>query len=354
MNQNNKLSTISKVFLVVAALLLVISLFVPVWSIYLDAPQYPEGLSLQIWANKIAGDVEIINGLNHYIGMKTLHTEDFIEFKILPYLLGFFALLFLIAAVRGTKRWLYIVFTAFVIFGIVAMADFWKWEYDYGHNLDPNAAIQVPGMAYQPPLIGFKQLLNFGAYSIPDVGGWLFLSAGMLLLVAVLIEKKVFNRFRKKSPVTAAALALLFVLSSCSNGNPEPIALNKDACEFCKMTISDAHFMTSLLTKKGRTYKFDDIVCMNNYTKTVDPSTIEKQLVANFEKAGDMLYVTNAWFVTSASFKSPMGGNTAAFDSKAAAGEKAAGLQSVVSDWKTLNSGNAVPAANQKDHEQHP
>ena len=78
--------------------------------------------------------------------------KDFIEFKILPYLLGFFALLFLIAAVRGTKRWLYIVFTAFVIFGIVAMADFWKWEYDYGHNLDPNAAIQVPGMAYQPPL----------------------------------------------------------------------------------------------------------------------------------------------------------------------------------------------------------
>ncbi len=65
----------------VAAVLLVISLLVPIWQIDLDAPQYPEGLRLLIWANKIAGDVEIINGLNHYIGMKTLHSEDFIEFR---------------------------------------------------------------------------------------------------------------------------------------------------------------------------------------------------------------------------------------------------------------------------------
>ncbi|HQE13220.1 MAG TPA: hypothetical protein PLQ78_10750, partial [Flavipsychrobacter sp.] len=66
---NNKISARSKWLLFIAAAALVVSLFVPLWSIYLDAPQYPEGLSLQIWANKIAGDVDIINGLNHYIGM---------------------------------------------------------------------------------------------------------------------------------------------------------------------------------------------------------------------------------------------------------------------------------------------
>ncbi len=65
-------------------------------------------------------------------------------------------------------------FVLFVCFGMVAMADFWKWEYNYGHTLNPDAAIIVPGMSYQPPLIGFKQLLNFGAYSIPDTGGWIF------------------------------------------------------------------------------------------------------------------------------------------------------------------------------------
>jgi copper chaperone NosL len=70
------------------------------------------------------------------------------------------------------------------------MVDFWRWEYEYGHDLDPNAAINIPGMSYQPPLIGYKQLLNFGAYSIPDVGGWLFVLVGFTLLAAMIIQYK--------------------------------------------------------------------------------------------------------------------------------------------------------------------
>ena len=78
----------------------------------------------------------------------------------------------------------------FVLFVILAGIDFYRWNYEYGHNLDPNAAIKVPGMAYQPPLIGYKQLLNFGAYSIPDIGGWMLTGAGVLLFVIVLKEFK--------------------------------------------------------------------------------------------------------------------------------------------------------------------
>mgnify|MGYP003402230677 FL=1 len=122
----NKISGFSKLLLLAAALFLIVSLFVPLWSIYLDAPQYPEGLMLEIWPNKIAGDVDIINGLNHYIGMKTLKTSDFIEFTVLPYIIGFFALLFLLTLAIARKKWLYIVFASFVIFGIIAMVDFWK------------------------------------------------------------------------------------------------------------------------------------------------------------------------------------------------------------------------------------
>ena len=70
------------------------------------------------------------------------------------------------------------------------MVDFWKWEYNYGHNLDPNAAIQVPGMAYQPPLIGYKQLLNFLAFSFPHTGGWLIVGAGVSLIAAIFITRK--------------------------------------------------------------------------------------------------------------------------------------------------------------------
>lgn len=188
------ITLLSRLLLFLAAAALVVSIFVPLWRIDLVAPQYPEGLNLLIYPDKLGGNVDIINGLNHYIGMKTLHKEDFIEFKVLPYIIGFFALASLLVAVLGKRKLLYGLLGLFFAFGIFAMYDFWKWEYNYGHNLDPNAAIIVPGMAYQPPLIGFKQLLNFGAYSFPDTGGWLFIGAGLAMLIAVVYEA----RFAKK------------------------------------------------------------------------------------------------------------------------------------------------------------
>lgn len=192
--KNNSLSKISKILLITSGIGLIISIFVPLWAIYLEAPQYPEGLGMFLHANKITGDYEIINGLNHYIGMKTIHQEDFWEFKVLPYALGFFAVLaFLFAFLK--KKWGLYFFTAlFLLFGIAFMVDFWLWEYDYGHNLDPNAAIVVPGMSYQPPLIGFKQLLNFGAYSYPDVGGWIMFAVGIISLVLSVLEFKSSNK----------------------------------------------------------------------------------------------------------------------------------------------------------------
>ncbi len=181
------LSNLVRVMMILSAIALALVLIVPLWRIELDAPQYPEGLSLLIYPTKLGGNVDIINGLNHYIGMKTLHASDFVEFKILPYIIIFFALFALLVSIIGKQKLLYTFFVLFVSFGIIAMADFWRWEYNYGHDLNPEAAIVVPGMAYQPPLIGFKQLLNFGAYSIPDKGGMLFIAVGLLSLIAVII-----------------------------------------------------------------------------------------------------------------------------------------------------------------------
>jgi copper chaperone NosL len=175
-----------RLMLLLCAGALVAVLFVPMWRIDLAAPQYPEGLMLMIYPNHIGGNVDIINGLNHYIGMKTLHSEDFMEFTVLPYIIGAFAAMFLLVAVAGRKKLLYLLFILFVSFGILAMYDFWRWEYNYGHNLNPDAAIIVPGMAYQPPLIGYKQLLNFGAYSMPDMGGWIFVGVGAVLFLCVI------------------------------------------------------------------------------------------------------------------------------------------------------------------------
>ena len=180
----------SKVMLLIAGLLFIGSLFVPMWRIELAAPQYPEGLVLQLHADKIGGDVDIINGLNHYIGMATLHTENFFEFKVLPYVFSAFALISIALIFINNRKAVFGFLITFVLFVAVAGVDFYRWNYEYGHNLNPNAAIKVPGMSYQPPLIGYKQLLNFGAYSIPDTGGWMLAGAGILIGLVVLKEFK--------------------------------------------------------------------------------------------------------------------------------------------------------------------
>lgn len=305
--------------LVVCGLGLLVVLFTPIWRIDLQAPQYPEGLKLFIYANKLAGNVDIINGLNHYIGMKTLRADDFIEFKVLPGIIVFFSLLFIIAAIVAKRKWVNILCILFVAFGIFAMVDFWRWEYDYGHNLNPDAAIIVPGMAYQPPLIGFKQLLNFGAYSIPSIGGWIFIAVGAMLLFVVVFEwrgnkKKLLTNTRV--PLVMATI-LILSLSGCST-SPQPIRIGQDNCDFCKMTITDNRFGAEIVTKKGKVFKFDDEHCVVGF---LDSNKIEQQQIAgiyftNFSSPHQLINVKEAHFLQSPSLKSPMNGNIAAFSNE--------------------------------------
>lgn len=334
-----KFSTLTKGLLIMAAVAAVASLFVPLWTIYLDAPQYPEGLKLQIWANNLTGNIDVINGLNHYIGMKTLRVEDFIEFKVLPYFLVGFAILFLATAFIGRKKLLYIVFWSFITFGIVSIIDFWKWEYDYGHDLNPNAAIKVPGMAYQPPLIGYKKLLNFGAFAMPDVGGWLLSGVGIFLIIAVLNEGGYLKKFGKKQTIgTVAMFLLFFMLQSCGNRGPDPIQLNKDTCSSCKMSISQGNFAAELITKKGRTYKFDDMFCLKNHIKENAGEEGANFYIGDYTKENELIDATTAWYVQSENISSPMGGQIAAFADKAAAEKLAAQHQTQIKSWNDIKS----------------
>ncbi len=313
---DHKISKLSMAILVLAAAALAASIFFPIWKIDLYAPQYPEGLVLLIYADKLGGNVDIINGLNHYIGMQTLHAENFVEFSVLKYILLFFSLLIFITAIVARKRMLYITFIAFILFSVLSMADFYRWNYNYGHNLDPDAAIKVPGMSYQPPLIGYKQLLNFGAYSMPARGGLLFIGAGVLMLIVVLNERKVFARFGRKKTTAAAGMVLMALstaMTSCSPPEPRPIKLNEDACSFCKMTITDAAFAAELTTKKGRQYVFDDLSCMKDYIKENSGLEIAGYYVTDFIHPGQFVNLSDATLIQSDSLRSPMGGNIAGF-----------------------------------------
>lgn len=333
--KKSNLNTQSRIILFICGILMILAIFTPLWRIDMEAPQYPEGLILSIYPHKIAGDIDIINGLNHYIGMKTIHYEDFIEFKILPYLIGGFAGLFLIVAYMAKKRLLFITTSLYFLFCILSMIDFWLWEYNYGHNLSPDAAIIVPGMAYQPPLIGFKQLLNFGAYSMPDVGGWIFAIVGILLLV---VGIRIYAQTKKSN--SFLAILFLFMMSqlmACTKG-PIPIQIGKDTCHFCKMTISDVKFGAEIVTIKGKVFKFDEYHCLNKFLQegTIPTTHIQDVYISDYLPPHSFISFNNAFFLESEQIHGPMNGNIAAFKSENALINLKQSVGGVQKNWNQL------------------
>ncbi|MBM4169806.1 MAG: hypothetical protein FJ215_11740 [Ignavibacteria bacterium] len=199
--------TTSKLLVLVASLLFVALYFVPLWQITMLAPQYPEGIGLYIWINEISGmrpnNLESMNILNHYIGMKAIVPESIPELRIMPYIAGFFILSGLVVVLRKKRSLLTAWLILLVVTGSVGLVDYYLWGYDYGHNLDPNAAIKIPGMAYQPPLIGTKQILNFRATSLPHLGGYLYLASILLAAVAWYLDVKRDTRANSQQPASA-------------------------------------------------------------------------------------------------------------------------------------------------------
>lgn len=335
----------SRIIVAIAALAWAATYFFPIWFIFLTAPQYPEGLTMQIWLNKITGQVDIINGLNHYIGMKHISAGMFPEFTYMGYIVAAFIVLGLLVAVIGKRKFLLAYLLLLVLGGVAAMYDFYQWSYDYGHNLDPNAPIQVPGLSYQPPLIGHKTLLNFDAYSFPDTGGW-FVIGSFLLLSGVW-----FSGWRKNlKPVTAAggsvlspaqktgiAAAVMIGLSSCSV-EPQPIQYGKDGCHFCKMTIMSPQFGAEVLTKKGKVFKFDDMHCVISFLKSnqVKKQDIAQIVAINYAKGNDFIDATKAMYLRSERLRSPMNSNAAAFSSQVEAADLQKQLNGALVNWQTL------------------
>lgn len=204
------LSNRSRLLLGLAALLLLPMFVTPIWRVYLDAPQYPEGIGMQIWINTVKGmkenDLANINNLNHYIGMKRIEPETIPELRIMPFVVGALVVAGLGAAAVGRRRLAQAWVITFLLIAVAGLADFWKWEYEYGHDLDmENAIIKVPGMSYQPPLIGSKQLLNFTATSLPGAGGIAALVALGVGVLALVTDRRLRGASEAAGVSTAAA-----------------------------------------------------------------------------------------------------------------------------------------------------
>lgn len=335
----NTLKPLSRILTIIASLALIPSLFLPVWQIELSAPQYPEGLAMQIWLNNLTGDIDIINGLNHYIGMAKLSVASFPEFSYLPAIVIALAVIGLLVALWNRFIGLSAYLGLLILGGIAALADFYRWGYEYGHNLSPDAAIQVPGMAYQPPIIGYKQLLNFGAYSVPDMGGWCIIVAGLLIVVAfgyeMYLKRK--NKSLAQTTTILSLLCLSFFFSGCT-AQSEPLNFNKDNCHACKMSLADTKFGAEFVTKKGKAYKFDDVNCMIKFIKegSVKKEEIALTLVVDYAQKKKLIPAEKAFFLQSAEIKSPMRSDIAAFETAAGRTKANAELQGKELTWNQV------------------
>lgn len=110
---------------------------------------------------------------------------------------------------------------------------------------------------------------------------------------------------------------LIFLFTSCSSG-PQLIALGKDACSFCKMTIADRNFGAELITNKGKVYKFDDTHCLAAFKKeSIKNEDVKSVYFVNFLDPHNFIESDKALFLQSDELHSPMGGNTAAFEDEA-------------------------------------
>jgi hypothetical protein len=183
----------SRLLLVVAAMAVIAAVFLPLWKIRLVAPQYEEGLELRIYSHKLIGgnngqDLVEINGLNHYIGMKPLVQEDFVEMKWLPFAFGFFGLLALRAAVIGRMISLIDLGVLFFYFGAFSIGNFYYRLYDYGHQLNPHAPVTIK--PFTPILLGRQHIANFVQTSLPQPGALLLILFLVLVAAAIWFSRK--------------------------------------------------------------------------------------------------------------------------------------------------------------------
>ncbi|WOD42031.1 hypothetical protein [Hwangdonia lutea] len=193
------------IIMIIGSLLLLGLFKFPLWNIMLGAPQYPDPLGMNIYIDGIQGveefDLQNIDGLNHYIGMKTIPKADEMwEFAVFPKVILGMAILGVVIGLLGFfKKISYKFFLGWFVLmsvlGILGMYDFNNWLIDYGSNLDPNAILKLNNpdgtpMTYKPPLFGFQKLLNFDVTSLPHTGGYLMFVGMTLTLVAFWLGRK--------------------------------------------------------------------------------------------------------------------------------------------------------------------
>lgn len=183
---------IPTVLLCIAAALLVASFTQTWWRMTLHAPQYPKGLHVQAYLNRLEGDVREIDNLNHYIGMRPLNEAAQLERK--SSLLLIIALGSLVLGASAIhSRWSVIVVAPAFLFPAGFLIDLHLWLHHFGQNLDPTAALSSSVRPFTPPVLGEGVVGNFRTTAAVDVGWWMAVAASAVILAALWFHRRAYK-----------------------------------------------------------------------------------------------------------------------------------------------------------------
>lgn len=183
---------IPTILFVVAALLLLVSIFLPYWKMTLLAPQYPGGLHITAYVNELTGDVAEIDGLNHYIGMRPLNEAAKFERSVSVFAIGALALLILAAIFVHTK-WVVLLVLPAILMPVIFLADLQFWLRDFGLNLDETAALSSAIDPFIPQVLGSGKIAQFETVAWPGIGLWLAVAASILCIVGLYFHRKAYK-----------------------------------------------------------------------------------------------------------------------------------------------------------------
>lgn len=178
--------------MVVSAVLLLASLVLPYWIMTLHAPQFPDGLRVTAYVNRLEGDVGELEGLNHYVGLGSFEDAAVFERAIAVYAIIGLALL-LLAALYIHSRWVLVLTVPALLFPLGFMVDLQYWLWDFGHNLDPLAPLAAAVGEFTPPIFGPAEIAQFDTFALPGPGLILSIVASGILAYALVLHRRAYK-----------------------------------------------------------------------------------------------------------------------------------------------------------------
>ncbi len=175
-----------------ASVVLVVSIFFPYWHLNLEAPQFPDGLVVQAYVNRLTGDTDELEGLNHYIGMASFESGAVFERTIAVFAIAAMSGLIL-AGMFIRSRWVLVFTLPALLFPVVFAVDLQYWLWRYGHELDPTAAFSASIKGFTPRVFGPGKIAQFETMARPDVGLLMALVASGLIAVGLVLHRKAYK-----------------------------------------------------------------------------------------------------------------------------------------------------------------